>query len=147
MTKLRIGFLNVMLIAIILAIPRVALADVPQWDVSVSAFGGLAIPSKTDITETDPTIPEDITAKDVELKNSASFGGKITGWTTAPRAKNGLDLGLELDITHFSPDVKAQTVSATGSVSGVPIVGVTFNKIDVNSTIVAVNFLDRKSTR
>lgn len=69
-------------------------------DVYISGFGGYSFPFKTDLSF------EGLTASNVELKNSPTFGGKIGLWITAPRKAVGIDIGFELDVTHFTPDVK-----------------------------------------
>ena len=69
-------------------------------DVYISGFGGYSFPFKTDVSF------EGVTLSDVELKNSPSFGGKIGLWVTAPRRALGIDVGFEIDVTHFNPDTR-----------------------------------------
>ena len=92
------------------------------WDFSVSAFGGAAIPygpspDGTNVPVTYNGFPGRATgtAEDVELKTTFSFGGKLTAWATHFRPATGLDFGLEIDGTHFSPDSPAQVTSSHGS--------------------------------
>jgi opacity protein-like surface antigen len=109
----------------------------------ISVFGGVALPSKTDLTEVGPGT--NVTARDVKLDNSLSIGGKIGMYTTEFRASSGLDFGGELDITNFSPDQKGgQTLNASGTVGGVPVVAVVTNPVNINSTLIAFNLLVRK---
>jgi hypothetical protein len=116
MGKQRVFLACATVFAFVLAIPRLASAQVPTWDYSVSAFAGAPIPFDTDIRFTDPTILTDLTFHDAELKTSVSFGGKISGWWTGARPGTGLDFGAELDVTQFFPDVKARTLSVTGTI-------------------------------
>lgn len=72
----------------------------------VSGFGGYSFPFKTDVSSGG----FGFTAQDVELENSPSFGGKIGLWVTAPRKTLGIDIGAEINVTHFDPD---PTMNAT----------------------------------
>lgn len=72
----------------------------------VSGFGGYSFPFKTDVSSGG----FGFTAQDVELENSPSFGGKIGLWVTAPRKTLGIDIGAEVDVTHFNP---GPTLNAT----------------------------------
>jgi hypothetical protein len=74
-------------------------------DVYVSGFGGYSFPLSTDVSIGGFTI-----GQDVEFENSPSFGGKVGLWVTAPRKSLGIDIGAEVDVTHFDPD---PTLSAT----------------------------------
>jgi hypothetical protein len=67
-------------------------------DMYISGFGGYSFPFKTDVSIGGFTVP------DLELKKSLSLGGKIGMWMTAPRKTVGIDVGVELDVTHFNPD-------------------------------------------
>ncbi|NOU08943.1 MAG: outer membrane beta-barrel protein [Nitrospira sp.] len=73
-------------------------------DVYVSGFGGYSLPFNTDVSS------GGFTVQDVELENSPSFGGKIGLWVTAPRKTLGIDIGAEINVTHFDPD---PTMNAT----------------------------------
>jgi opacity protein-like surface antigen len=106
----------------------------------ISVFGGVALPSKTDVTEVSPGT--NLTIFDVKLDNSPSIGGKIGMYITKFRAGRGLDFGLELDITNYSPDQKGNQV-LRGTLNGVPV-GVITTAININSTLIAVNLLARK---
>ena len=109
----------------------------------ISVFGGVALPSKTDVTEVGPGT--NVTIFDVKLDNSPSIGGKIGMYTTQFRGSSGLDFGGELDITNFSPDQKGnQTLNASGTVGGVPVVAAVTNPVNINSTLIAFNLLARK---
>jgi hypothetical protein len=113
-------------------------------DFYISIFGGTNSVSNTDVKEDAPLYS--ITARNVELKSSSSIGGKIGFYTNTHRAQTGFDFGAELDITNFSPDQQSgRVVSVSGTVVGTPVVGAALtNQVNINSTIVAVNFLIRK---
>lgn len=123
-------------------------AAMAAWDISVSGFGGYSVPFKTDIRQTG--LATDFTGKDGSLKNSASYGGKITAWTTAPRRRFGLDFGAEIDVTRFSPSIKSQTLTTDGTLLGIPFgssvlpKNAQYGPIDISATTIAVNFLVRK---
>ena len=99
---------------------------VPDWDFSVSVFGGGAFPFDTDVGGTNvPTVlirgginvdPGRATGTfpDMQLNSSFGFGGKVGAWTLAFRAATGLDFGAEIDVTHFTPDWDAQLVTMKG---------------------------------
>lgn len=74
-------------------------------DAYISGFGGYSFPFNTNISS-----GGSIVAQDVEYENSPSFGGKVGLWVTAPRKTLGIDIGAEIDVTHFDPD---PTLSAT----------------------------------
>lgn len=120
----------------VLAFSELARADdevrVRPIDAYISVFGGIASPLKTDVTE------GGITAKDSKLDNSASIGGKIGMWLTAPRKALGIDFGAEIDITHYSPDQKSGQVLTTSA--GFPVIT---NAVDLSATFVGVNVLTR----
>jgi opacity protein-like surface antigen len=140
--------------AILLVAPGLALAQVPHWDFSLSAFAGWAKPFNTDITGTDPGVPFRFEARDVGLKSSITFGGRFGAWWTRARTRTGLDLGAELDITQFFPekgsDPSAAGLPAAGGSAGTPGAsrvglggGLLASKIDISTTIAAANFLAR----
>ncbi len=79
--------------------------QVKPVDAYISGFGGYSFPFKTDVTVGGFTA-----AQDVEFENSPSFGGKVGLWVTAPRKTLGIDIGTEVDVTHFDPD---PTLNAT----------------------------------
>lgn len=109
----------------------------------ISVFGGVALPSKTDVTEVGPGT--NVTIFDVKLDNSPSIGGKIGMYTTQFRAGTGIDFGFELDITNFTPDQKGNQIrNASGTLLGVPVTAVVTSHININSTLIAVNLLARK---
>jgi hypothetical protein len=68
-------------------------------DIYVSGFGGYSFPFKTDVSFQGTTL-----LSDLELDKSPSFGGKVGIWFTAPRKTLGIDIGTEIDVTHFNPD-------------------------------------------
>jgi hypothetical protein len=117
--------------------------ELPTYDISISGFVGIAIPSTTDMSQADLTTNTNFTAKGVQRDSSASYGGKVTGWTTATRAKTGLDVGIELDYTHFSPDRPSQTTGANGINAGAPVSSARLLQNDMGVRIVAVNALVR----
>ena len=126
-------------------LPAPARGQERPWDVSLGAFVGGALPFGTDVQASGSTlgVPFVFTGKDVSLKDSVSFGGKLTGWWTGLRERTHLDVGLGLDVTQAYPDIKAQTVAATGSVGGVPVVGASFTKVGISSTLVGIDALVR----
>jgi hypothetical protein len=100
-------------------------------DVYISGFGGYSFPFKTEFSSAG------ITAKDAELDNSPTVGGKIGIWITAPRKLLGIDIGAEIDVTHFSPDLPGGQVlqSNVGLVSPIAL--------DFNATYFGLNVLAR----
>jgi opacity protein-like surface antigen len=144
----RHGLLVTAMIAVsLLAFPWPAAGQVDvrinPIDRYISVFGGVALPSKTDVTEVGPGT--NVTIFDVKLDNSPSIGGKLGMYTTQFRAGSGLDFGLELDITNYSPDQKGnQILNASGTLGGVPVTAVVTNPININSTLIAFNLLARK---
>ncbi|MEO5865302.1 MAG: hypothetical protein ABIQ79_09745 [Nitrospiraceae bacterium] len=104
-------------------------------DVYISLFGGVALPFKTDVTESGL---RNRTVNDVELSNSASIGGKAGVWFTVPRKNLGLDLGVEFDFTNFHPDQKAGQIltTTTGGLAGT-------NAVNLSANFIGVNFLAR----
>lgn len=74
-------------------------------DAYISGFGGYAFPFNTDVSSGGTVL-----APDAEYENTPSFGGKIGLWLTAPRKTMGIDVGAEIDVTHFDPD---PTLNAT----------------------------------
>lgn len=73
-------------------------------DVYISGFGGYSFPFNTDLSVVG------VTLRDTKLNNSPSFGGKIGMWITAPRRTLGVDVGAEIDVTNFNPDVPSGQV-------------------------------------
>ena len=113
------------------------------YDLSIAGFGGFAIPQETRINQVSATRNENFTAQNVQLDSGGSYGAKVTAWTTALRAKNGFDLGIELDHTRFSADSRAQTVSASGLANGIAVRSAFVNKNDVSARTIAINALFR----
>jgi Outer membrane protein beta-barrel domain len=113
------------------------------YDLSIAGFGGFVIPQETKVTQSSPTRNENFTAQNVQLDSAGSYGVKLTAWTTALRAKNGFDLGIELDHTRFSADSRAQTAAATGVSNGTAVHSAFVNKNDVSARTIAVNALFR----
>jgi opacity protein-like surface antigen len=126
-----------------------AWSEPSSWDLSVSAFGGTAIPFATRAKITDPTIPADLTVSGVRLDSSPSFGGKLTIWNRrqVPDSVGNIglqpDLGIELDITRFSPDIKAQTRAATGVLAGSAVTQASPIAFELDTTVIALNLLAR----
>jgi hypothetical protein len=100
-------------------------------DVYISGFGGYAFPFKTDVAE------GGITVKDVELNNSPSFGGKIGIWFTGPREALAIDLGTEIDVTNFNPNLPGGQVLTSN------LGLVRTNAFDLNATYYGLNVLAR----
>jgi len=69
-------------------------------DAYISGFGGYSFPFKSDLAFQGRT-----TISNMELDKSPSFGGKVGMWFTAPRKRLGVDIGVEVDVTNFNPDV------------------------------------------
>lgn len=67
-------------------------------DAYVSGFGGYSFPLDTEFAFGGLTSPS------INLNDSPTFGGKVGMWITAPRRTSGLDVGFELDVTHYNPD-------------------------------------------
>jgi len=114
-------------------------------DFYMSFFGGWASPYKTDVRVDSPGTSQLFTFHDVELSGSRSLGGKIGVWMNLLRERTGLDLGFEIDVTNFSPEVKAgQRLRATGTSGGATVTSATTAQRDINSNVVALNILIRK---
>jgi len=129
------------------SLPIPAQGQVREWDFSVSAFGGGALPFTTDVKRSGSGlgVPFSFAGKGLELNSSVSFGGKITDWWLGLRHGSNLDFGAELDISQSYPNLKAQTASMTGSNGGLPVSGlsVPFPRVAISSTILAINALLR----
>ncbi len=131
--------------------PALLFAQVPMWDFSVSAFGGGAFPFRTDY-RIDDTIFSGYssgTIKDVTLKSSVSFGGKLAVWTTGLRSRTGLDFGAEVDVTQYYPHVaraeqqhfETRTLSFGTFTFQEP--STIAGSADLDATIIALNVLAR----
>ena len=110
----------------------------------VSGYAGVAIPNNQDfdVTGIVSGVSGSGTLKDVDLDTSAVFGGKVgyffEDWTY---------FGLELEAYNFSPDAGPQTVQASGTILGLPVVGATiFREFDINVTGIALNAILRGMT-
>ncbi|MBS0181403.1 MAG: outer membrane beta-barrel protein [Nitrospira sp.] len=99
-------------------------------DAYVSGFGGYSFPFKTDIAE------GGIRAKDAELNNSPSFGGKVGVWFTSPRKAMGIDLGAEIDVTNFNPNLPGQVLASNLGL-------IRTNALNLNATYYGINVLAR----
>jgi opacity protein-like surface antigen len=111
-------------------------------DAYLSFYGGVNAPFNTDVTIEGPGT--NVTVQDVKLHRSTSLGGKVGAWFTSIRPKAGIDLGIELDIMNFRPDVREdQVLRASGTVGGVPVSGLVTNHSDLNAMLFAVNLLAR----
>jgi hypothetical protein len=84
-------------------------------DVYISGFGGYSVPFKTDISS------GPLTAPNVDLDNSPSFGGKIGMWFTAPRKTLGIDMGAEIDVTHFNPNISRTPIEMNATYFGINV--------------------------
>ncbi|MFO0699873.1 MAG: hypothetical protein U0236_11630 [Nitrospira sp.] len=73
-------------------------------DPYIPGFGGYSFPFSTDL------VFGILSAPDVKLKNSPSVGGKIGMWLTAPRKTWSIDVRVEIDVTHFNPDISNSTL-------------------------------------
>ncbi len=120
-------------------------APEPQIDPYIALFGGIAMPFNTDRRVDDNTLNNHFTVLDAAYGNSKTLGGKIGIWFPGTRRFSAVDLGVELDVTNYQPDIQAGTRRATGTVNGVPVSGTSTRagKTDVNSTILAINGLVR----
>jgi hypothetical protein len=105
--------------------------QVKPVDIYISGFGGYSFPFKTDYGASG------ITVKDAELDNSATVGGKLGIWFTAPRKTLGIDVAAEIDVTHFNPDLPGGQIltSNVGLVSLLPL--------DLNAAFFGINVLAR----
>ncbi len=120
--------LGVILFGLLGASPAAA-----EW--YVSGYAGVAIPADEDIDLSASVLGLTAadTLKDVDLDTSAVFGGK------AGHYFEGLpQVGLELEVYHFSPDSDPQTVQ-TNLFPG----GVTISAADINVTTIGINALYR----
>ena len=104
------------------------------------------MPFKTDVTESGPFAS--FTARDVKLANSRVIGGKIGVWINSIREAAGFDLGLEIDITNFKPDIEGGQIATAsgfgfGSAGSLPISAVQTRQLDLDTTIYAANILLR----
>lgn len=117
--------------------------DLRQTDFYISFFAGRAFPNTTDI-RTDNPAAQDFTAKDAKLSSSLSLGGKIGVWIKRLRPTTGVDIGLEWDVTNFSPDQVASRYPGSGSSGGLPVTSVITPQMDMNSNVVTLNVLIRK---
>lgn len=144
MRNVRMILVSLVVLGFLSALPSLASAQVlPGWDFSVSGFGGGAIPFNSDIKLSG--LGASATMQNMKFDTSPSFGGKLTAWTTLFRQPTGFDFGAEVDVTHSDPDVSPQTFTLSGSIGGVPFATPMrlLQKVDVGSTIVAVNLLAR----
>lgn len=134
---------------IITVLPSILLADegtlpAPHVDSYIAVFGGATFPSDTDVKVDDNARDLHFTVLDQTFSKSKSLGGKVGAWFPGFRRSTALDLGLEIDVTNYQPDVKAGHFRATGTANGNTVVGATMPAtLDVNSTIVAMNVLLR----
>jgi hypothetical protein len=101
-------------------------------DVYISGFGGYSFPLKTDL------VAGGVRIKDAELDHSPSFGGKVGLWFTGPRKTVGIDLGTEIDVTNFNPNLPGGQLLD----SNIGLVRTT-NTINLNATYFGINVLAR----
>jgi len=141
----------VLAVTALLFLPLQAQAE-RNWEFSVGAFGGKALHSNESMKSTQLPDPVsggtdyNVTAHDVNLNDSSTFGGKLTAWYL-PRQYNWQpQIGLELDWTRFTADLDPQTVPATGTsnVPGFEAKSVTFSvPQDFSVNVLAANLLFR----
>jgi opacity protein-like surface antigen len=135
----------VLMLAAVWVVGMAGTASALEWDPYVGLFAGYNMPSDTDVAVTGAGINQ--TFKNVELKSSLSWGGKIGAWTMETRDVVGLDLGLELDVMNYYPSNNSgKRYSVSGTTAGVPIppgsTG-TLAQVDVESTMATINLLGR----
>jgi opacity protein-like surface antigen len=118
-------------------------AEPLPWDLSLSIFGGYSVPFSTDVKITDPAAAADLTATGARLTAGLSVGGKLTAWRRRGVRGQGPDLGLELDVTRFGPDLRSQTTAASGIIAGNLTTQATLTEVELDTTIVAINLLAR----
>lgn len=112
---------STLLLLCILGYSEIVLAQeevrVRPIDLYISGFVGYSHPFKTEFSSAG------VTAQDAELEQSPSVGGKIGIWITAPRKFLGIDLGAEIDITSFGPNLPGGQVlqSNVGLVSPIAL--------------------------
>jgi hypothetical protein len=122
---------------LILLLPaRHVAAQVPDFDISIAGFGGLAVPFTTTL---DQSGPFSFSGAKIKLETSITYGGKLSYWLNALRAQHKLplDFGFEFDVTHFGHSIPNQRT--TGSVQQ----AVNIRAVDMSSTILAGNLLVR----
>ncbi len=87
-------------------------AAIARAELFLSGYGGISLNRDEDIRETSST--RNVTFQEVDLQTGPLFGGKVGYWV-------GRFFGLQLDVYNFTSDVPAQNVSATGTISGLPV--------------------------
>lgn len=124
-----------------MAMPGTASAD--DFDPYVALFGGWAMPDKTDV-KISGSPGTDASVNRVALDSSLSLGGRIGVWMTQPRDSMGIDIGVEVDVTNYSPSqAGGKRYDASGTVSGIPVTSSTTDQLNINSTLATVNLLVR----
>lgn len=114
-----------------------------EWDISVSAYGGLSHPWSREIEWTVPGMA-DVTGKNVSFQDSGVLGGKLSFWSLTPHGVAPMNFGIELEALQFRPNIKMQSMAAEGTVLGVPSTGtLTLGAKDLQTEIVSINFLMR----
>lgn len=133
--------LTVISVALVISPGRTSAA---QKELQVAVFGGIAIPFSSDLTRTDPTRGENGTASNVSLRDSGTYGAKAGGFF-GPSAP--VRFGAEVSASHFSPDIRAQTVPASGALLGMSVNGsIDLDATHIGATNVAVHLLVRLPT-
>lgn len=100
----------------------------------ISGYGGISFNRDTDVRETSATTG--VTFEGVDVQNGRLFGGKLGYW-------GWRYFGFELDIYNFASDIPAQSVPASGTISGSPVNRATTREIDVTTTAITFNLLAR----
>jgi hypothetical protein len=73
-------------------------------DLYISSFGSYSFPFSTNF------VCGGLMAPDVKLKGSLSVGGKIGMWLIVPRKIWDIDVGVNIDMIHFHPNVLNSTL-------------------------------------
>ena len=146
MCNIRCWILSALVLLVGWSAPLASAQEDPplQVDPYIALFGGVTLPSRTDTKIESSEFNQHVTVFDQTFASSRSLGGKVGVWVPAFRRATRLDYGLELDVTNYQPDVKAGRFRASGTVSGIPVIGASMSSnLNVNSTIIAANLLLR----
>ncbi len=109
-------------------------AAIAKAELFISGYGGISLNRDEDIRETSST--RNVTFQEVDLQTGPLFGGKVGYWV-------GRFFGLQLDVYNFTSDVPAQNVSATGTISGLPVTQATTTQMNVRTTAITFGLLGR----
>ena len=89
--------------------------QVRSADMYISGFGGYSFPFSTDLVFGVLSVPN------VNVKDSLSVGCKVGMWLTAPRKTWGIDVGAEIDVTHFNPDISNTSLELDATYFGLNV--------------------------